>query len=85
MKTEIVIARYNENLDWIKKIKKSKDIKITVYNKGLANIDVPFIKLPNIGRESHTYLFHIINKLYRIQCLKYFDFLIIRQGKMCFL
>jgi hypothetical protein len=61
MKTEIVIARYNENLDWLKKIKKSKDLKITVYNKGPDDIDVPFIRLPNIGRESHTYLYHIIN------------------------
>jgi hypothetical protein len=61
MKTEIVIARYNENLDWLKKIKKSKDIKITVYNKGKDDINVPFIPLPNIGRESHTYLYHIIN------------------------
>ena len=61
MKTEIVVARYNENLDWIKKIKKSKDLKITVYNKGPDDIDIPFIRLPNIGRESHTYLYHIIN------------------------
>ena len=61
MKTEIVIARYNENLDWLKKIKKSKDLKITVYNKGPNDIDVPFIPLPNIGRESHTYLYHIIH------------------------
>jgi hypothetical protein len=61
MKTEIVVARYNENLDWLKKIKKSKDLKITVYNKGKDDIDVPCIKLPNIGRESHTYLYHIIN------------------------
>jgi hypothetical protein len=61
MKTEIVVARYNENLDWLKKIKKSKDLKITVYNKGQDDIDLPFIKLPNIGRESHTYLYHIIN------------------------
>jgi hypothetical protein len=63
MKTEIVVARYNENLDWLKKIEKSKDIKITVYNKGQddISIDVPFIKIPNIGRESHTYLYHIIN------------------------
>ena len=61
MKTEIVIARYNENLDWLKKIKKSKDLKITVYNKGPDDINVPFIKLPNIGRESHTFLYHIIN------------------------
>jgi hypothetical protein len=61
MKTEIVVARYNENLDWLKKIKKSKDIKITVYNKGLPDIDIPFIQLPNSGRESGTYLYHIIN------------------------
>ena len=61
MKTEIVVARYNENLDWLKEIKKSKDLKITVYNKGKDDIDVPFITLPNIGRESHTYLYHIIN------------------------
>jgi hypothetical protein len=61
MKTEIVVSRYNENLDWLKKIKKSKDLKITVYNKGKDDIDVPFIPLKNIGRESHTYLYHIIN------------------------
>ena len=29
MKYEIVIARYNENLDWIKDI--PKNIKITIY------------------------------------------------------
>jgi len=60
MKTEIVVARYNENLDWLKKIKKSKDLKITVYNKGPNDIDIPFIQLPNVGRESHTILYHII-------------------------
>ena len=65
MKTEIVIARYNEDLYWLKKIPKS--IKITIYNKGLDNIEniknikYNIIKLPNIGRESHTYLYHIIN------------------------
>jgi len=61
---EIVIARYNEDLSWLKKIPKS--IKITIYNKGLDNIEISdikynIIKLPNIGRESHTYLYHIIN------------------------
>jgi hypothetical protein len=66
MKTEIVVARYKENLDWLKKIKKSKDIKITIYNKGPDDIEnIPsgtsIIKLSNIGRESHTYLYHIIN------------------------
>jgi hypothetical protein len=59
MKTEIVIARYNESLDWLNKL--PKNIKITIYNKGNDNIKFPFIKLPNIGRESHTYIHHIIN------------------------
>jgi hypothetical protein len=68
MKTEIVIARYNEDLSWLKKI--PKNIKITIYNKGkddienmknLKNLKYNIIKLPNIGRESHTYLYHIIN------------------------
>jgi len=58
MKTEIVVARYNENLSWLKKL--PKDIIITVYNKGNDDINIPSIKLPNIGRESHTYLYHII-------------------------
>jgi hypothetical protein len=63
MKIEIIIARYNEDLSWLKKIPKS--IKITIYNKGLDDIEIPgvkynIIKLPNIGRESHTYLYHVI-------------------------
>jgi hypothetical protein len=59
MKTELVIARYNEDLSWIDKLPKT--IKITIYNKGKHDIKYPFIELPNIGRESHTYLYHIIN------------------------
>ena len=65
IKVEIIIARYNEDLSWLKKIPKS--IKITVYNKGLDDItqikDLKYdiIKLPNVGRESHTYLYHIIH------------------------
>ena len=64
-KVEIVIARYNEDLSWLKKVPKS--IKITIYNKGLDDIEqikgvnYDIIKLLNIGRESHTYLYHIIN------------------------
>ena len=57
-KIDIVIARYNENLDWLKDI--PKNINIIVYNKGLEDITCPYIKLENIGRESHTYLYHII-------------------------
>jgi hypothetical protein len=52
----IVVARFNENLEWLKSIK----YPFTVYNKG-DEIDIPSIRLENIGRESHTYITHIIN------------------------
>lgn len=51
----IVVARYNENIDWFKKYK-----NVIVYNKG-ESLDIPFIKLNNVGREGHTFLYHIIN------------------------
>jgi len=58
MNHQIVIARYNEDINYLLKY---SNISI-VYNKGDNNIDLKFnyINLPNIGRESHTYLYHII-------------------------
>lgn len=58
MVVELVIARYNEDISWLSKV---KNMKITIYNKGEDNINKSSIKLPNIGRESHTYLTHIID------------------------
>jgi hypothetical protein len=56
---EVVVARYNENITWVNKI---KNAKITIYNKG-THLPPEYneIILPNIGRESHTYLTHVIN------------------------
>jgi hypothetical protein len=56
----LIISRFNENLNWIDYIPKNLNIKIIIYNKGLNDIKYKNIKLPNIGRESHTYLYHII-------------------------
>jgi len=53
---EIVLSRYKNNMDWISEFKTSK---LFIYDKsGESN---KYFQLPNIGRESHTYLFHIIN------------------------
>lgn len=58
---EIVVAHYNEDLKWLKPYEK----KAIVYHKG--GNDFPkieckeWIKLPNIWRESHTYLYYIVN------------------------
>ena len=56
----IIISRFDENLDWLSKY---KEFKIIIYNKG-NSLDFKgyskIINLPNIGRESHTFLYHII-------------------------
>ena len=57
----IIIARYNEDLDWLAKY---KSFKVIIYNKG-SDFDYKgkgkIINLPNIGRESHTWLQHIVS------------------------
>jgi hypothetical protein len=53
----LVLSRYKENIEWLQSLK-NDSLEILVYNK--------FYKsesnyLPNVGREGHTYLYHIIN------------------------
>lgn len=73
MKTALIVARYREDVSWLDLIKNEKDVFI--YNKNTqldhdeynikpSYVDVDGVKLcdlPNIGRESHTYLYHIVN------------------------
>jgi hypothetical protein len=54
---DIVIARYNEPIEWTQKIPST--YRVHLYNKG-PPLDGPSIQLENIGRESHTYLTHIV-------------------------
>lgn len=57
MKT-IIIARYSENLEWLKNISPLHNIKI--YNKGdpiIYNCE----NVPNVGRECHSYLKYIVD------------------------
>ena len=59
MKNQLVIARYDEDIQWLNKWKNTFDI--IVYNKG-EYLDCEFkqIKLKNYGREARTHLHHII-------------------------
>ena len=54
---KIIVARYNEDIDWLA----SEMHNCIIYNKGeklgLSNE----ICLPNVGRESETYLNYIIS------------------------
>jgi len=60
MDNQIIISRYNEDISWIHSF---RDISL-IYNKGINNIDSNIfnvVQLKNVGRESHTYLYHIVN------------------------
>ncbi len=76
----IVLARYEESLDWIKNI--PDDFDVFIYNKG-ARIESPdvirratrIIDRPNVGRESETYLHHMATEVKGDQ-----DFTVYAQG-----
>jgi hypothetical protein len=62
---EILIARYNEDLEWLKN-KPFSSYPITIYNKGVNdNFYKPsylkeVVELPNVGVNVHSYLYYII-------------------------
>jgi hypothetical protein len=51
--TKIIVARYNENIEWTKQFD-----NVILYNKGDECVENE-IKLPNVGREGHTYYTYI--------------------------
>ena len=61
---EIIIARYNENLAWTL-LPPFNQFYYTVYNKGdndrfEKSRVKKIVKLNNVGRNDHTYLYHIV-------------------------
>lgn len=70
MSIEIVVARYTESLTWIEKYPDPfLRPLIRIYNKGPDDIAIPGCKierLPNIGREAHTYLHYIVENWDRL-------------------
>ena len=61
---ELVISRYNEDLEWLKEDPFNK-YPVICYNKGSNNdyyqpTNMKIINLENIGRIDHTILYHII-------------------------
>ncbi len=58
---ELVVSRYNEDLNWLRKVPKS--IRVTVYDKsGADTLVASAVPLPNVGREAHTYLHHLVSR-----------------------
>jgi hypothetical protein len=64
LNNDFIISRYNEDVRWTRFLQGN----IIIYNKGKNNINIniernniKIINIYNIGREGHTYLYHIIN------------------------
>jgi len=68
MTIQLVVARYLENLNWLNNI--PPQIQSRVYDKS------PSGDLPNVGREAHTYLHHIVENYDALA-----DLTIFAQGK----
>lgn len=60
---ELVLARYNENISWVSKLPST--VNVTVYDKGNRSSNAARL-LPNVGRESHTFLHHIVDRYDRL-------------------
>ena len=65
---EIVVSRYNEDLKWTLN-EPFCNYEYTIYNKG-NNDDfeksrvTKIVKIDNVGKECHTYLYHILENYY---------------------
>lgn len=71
--TELVVARYKENLDWIQPYDDGLFNTITIYNKSSSPVEfksnganVKIERLPNVGVCDHTYLHHIVENYDRL-------------------
>ena len=72
MSTTLIIARFNEDISWLRSF---SDFKIIIYNKGLKFKEREFkniINLNNVGRESQTWLHHIVHNYYDLDDINIF-------------
>lgn len=70
---EVVAAWYGEHLGWLADHGVPPEV-VTVYDKR-GDLELPCVrvaKLPNVGREGHTYLHHIVENYDRLAAVTYF-------------
>jgi hypothetical protein len=70
----LVVARYNESVNWVDAF-----VNYTIYNKGRDDLAARHrahsVRLPNVGREAHSYVHHIVENYDRLE-----DVIIFSQG-----
>lgn len=86
MKFDIVVAHYNENIQWIRSLDHEDISNIFVYTKSTRDPKIDdFDKvchsyLTNVGRESHTYIWHCVHNYEQIASGEWSDFTFFVQG-----
>lgn len=68
---ELVIAAYDREYTWINNL---KDTKVTIYRKGDNPLQEGEILIkPNVGRDVHTFFYHIINNYDNLSDVTFFS------------
>jgi hypothetical protein len=62
--TDIVVSRFVEDTDWLRRLEPHG--RVVLYSKNPDDSDANVIPLPNLGREGHTYLHHIVENYDRL-------------------
>ena len=80
----LIVAKYKEDLSWTKSLKNKYNIFVYDKNNNFSKDDFDidpvyrndnnkiFCSLPNIGRESHTYLYHIVKNYHKLNDINIF-------------
>jgi len=66
MSSCLILSRYNENINWVSDLNFDKKL---IYNKGINLIEnnkYEIINLKNVGRESQTWLYYIVNNYHNL-------------------
>lgn len=68
---DLVVSRFTEDLAWLPRLPLHVFSRIFVYNKGDDDFEMPcevkhfeVIKLPNVGKCDHSFLYHIMTRYY---------------------
>ncbi len=74
---EFIISHYNEDFKYLDYLPTNQKITIYLKKKNIKkkinkNYNIKFIQLDNIGKEGHTYLYHIINNYKKLSKINFF-------------
>lgn len=64
---ELVVARYGESVEWLSHV--SRRVRTTVYDKLYDGAN----PLPNVGREAHTYAWHVFHRYESLAEITFFS------------